>query len=105
LSTLVEVHTETELETACGAEPTAIGVNSRDLATLRVDAAAALRLIGRVPPGLPAVAESGIASRDDVARAAEAGADAVLVGTMLSRAADPAGLVRTLVGVKRGVRR
>jgi indole-3-glycerol phosphate synthase len=85
-------------------EPTAIGVNSRDLATLRVDTAAALRLIPRVPPGVAAVAESGIAGRDDVVRAADAGADAVLVGTVVSRAADPAGLVRTLVGVKRRVR-
>lgn len=101
LGTLVEVHTAVELEVALSAEPTAIGVNSRDLATFRVDPVAALRLIERVPGAVPAVAESGIAGHADVARAGAAGADAVLVGTVLSRAADPAALVRTLVGVRR----
>jgi indole-3-glycerol phosphate synthase len=101
LGTLVEVHTDAELEQAVGAEPTVIGVNSRDLATFEIDATAALRLLGQVPAGVPAVAESGIGSRADVERAAAAGADAVLVGTLLSRAADPAALVRTLVGVPR----
>lgn len=101
LGTLVEVHTEAELETALAAGPATIGVNSRDLATFKVDPVGALRLIADVPPNIPAIAESGIASRDDVARAAAAGADAVLVGTFLSRAADPEALVRTLVGVTR----
>ena len=104
LGTLVEVHTEAELETALGAEPTTIGVNSRDLATFKVDPVAALRLMAHVPPGTPAVAESGITGRDDVRRAAGAGADAVLVGTVLSQAADPAELVRTMVGVERRAR-
>ena len=101
LGTLVEVHTETELETALGATPTAIGVNSRDLATFTVDQVGALRLIAHVPAGVPAVAESGISRRDDVVRAAAAGADAILVGTAVARATDPAGAVRTLVGVAR----
>ena len=101
LGTLVEVHTEGELEAALAAEPAAIGVNSRDLATFKVDAVGALRLIAHVPKEIPAIAESGIAGRDDVARASAAGADAVLVGTFLSQAADPQALVRTLVGVAR----
>jgi indole-3-glycerol phosphate synthase len=104
LGTLVEVHTDAELEIALGADPSAIGVNSRDLATFTVDPVAALRLIAHVPPGIPAVAESGITQRDDVIRAAGGGADAVLVGTALSRAADPAGAVRLLSGVARQVR-
>jgi indole-3-glycerol phosphate synthase len=101
LGTLVEVHTEAELGTALAAEPTTIGVNSRDLATFKVDPVAALRLIAHVPRETPAIAESGILNRDDVLRAAGAGADAVLVGTVLSQAADPSVLVRTLVGVER----
>jgi indole-3-glycerol phosphate synthase len=101
LGTLIEIHTDAELEVALGAEPTTIGVNSRDLATFTIDAVAALRLVAHVPHDVPVVAESGIAGRDDVLRAAAAGADAVLVGTVLSQAADPAGLVRTLVGVTR----
>lgn len=101
LATLVEVHTDAELEIALTVQPSAIGVNSRDLATFTLDAAAALRLVARVPAGIPAVAESGIATREDVLRAAGAGADAVLVGTALSRAADPEQAVRALTGVPR----
>jgi len=101
LGTLVEVHTEAELEAAVAVAPTAMGVNSRDLATFTVDPVAALRLVAHVPAGIPAVAESGISRRDDVVRAAAAGADAVLVGTAVARAADPAGAVRSLVGVAR----
>ena len=101
LGTLVEVHTDVELGIALAAAPTTIGVNSRDLATFKVDPVAALRLVAHVPPETPAIAESGIHSRDDVVRAAAAGADAVLVGTVLSQAADPSALVGTLVGVER----
>jgi indole-3-glycerol phosphate synthase len=103
LGTLIEVHTAAEVEDALAAEPTAVGINSRDLATFTVDPVAALRLVAHVPAGTPAVAESGIVSRDDVVRAASAGADAVLVGTAVARAANPGGAVRALVGVaKRG---
>jgi indole-3-glycerol phosphate synthase len=54
-----------------------------------------------VPPDRIAVAESGMATADDVARAADAGADAVLIGSALSRADDPAGLLAALAGVPR----
>jgi len=105
LGVLVEAHTERELEQALGAEPTALGVNSRDLATFTVDLARAERLLARVPPGVPAVAESGIETRADVARLARAGADLLLVGTSVSRTDDPAAAVGALVGVPRKGRR
>jgi len=101
LGTLIEVHTEDELAHALAAEPTAVGVNSRDLATFAVDLAAAERLVGKVPPDVPAVAESGLAARRDVERMAAAGADLVLVGTSVARTDDPAAAVRALVGVPR----
>lgn len=101
LGTLIEIHTDVELRIALEAEPTTIGVNSRDLATFQIDPVAALRLVAHVPRDVPVVAESGIAGREDILRAAAAGADAVLVGTVLSRAADPAALVSTMVGVTR----
>src|SRR5881628_224294 len=94
LGTLIEVHTEDELDRALAAEPTAVGVNSRDLATFAVHLEAAERLVGKVPPDIPAVAESGIAARPDVERMAAAGADLVLVGTSVARTADPAAAVR-----------
>jgi len=104
LGVLIEVHAEWELEAALGAEPTAVGVNSRDLGTFTVDLGAAERLVARVPVGMPVVAESGIETRADVARLSAAGADLVLVGTSVARTADPAASVRALCGVPRHAR-
>jgi indole-3-glycerol phosphate synthase len=101
LGILVETHSEPELEIALGVAPTAVGVNSRDLATFAVDLERAERLLTKVPPGVAAVAESGIETRADVRRLAAAGADLVLVGTSLSRASDPEEAVRGLTGVAR----
>ena len=105
LGVVVEVHTEAELGAALAAEPTVVGVNSRDLATFAVDLAQAERLVGRVPADVPVVAESGITNRADVERMAAAGADLVLVGTSVARTAAPAAAVRALVGVARHGRR
>jgi indole-3-glycerol phosphate synthase len=101
LGVLVEVHAEAELEQALAVAPTAVGVNSRDLATFTVDLAVAERLVARVPGGVPAVAESGIETRADVERMAAAGADLVLVGTSVARMEDPEAAVRALTGVRR----
>jgi indole-3-glycerol phosphate synthase len=101
LGVLVEVHSESELDAALAAEPTAVGVNSRDLATFAVDLDVAERLVARVPPAVPAIAESGIATRADVERLAAAGADLVLVGASVARTDDPAAAVRALCGVPR----
>src|SRR5438552_997220 len=89
LGVLVEIHSEAELEQALTADPTAVGVNSRDLATFAVDLRLADRLLAQVPTSLPAIAESGIETRADVERLARAGADLVLVGTAVARTADP----------------
>jgi indole-3-glycerol phosphate synthase len=101
LGTLVEVHTQSELDSALAVAPAAVGVNSRDLGTFAIDTAAALRLLARVPAGIIAVAESGIARREDVIEAGNAGADVVLVGTAVAGAADPGQAVRALAGVPR----
>jgi indole-3-glycerol phosphate synthase len=101
LEPFVEVRSEAELDRALEAGAEIIGVNSRDLETLQVDDSVPARLIPRIPPHLIAVWESGIRTVDDVRRAAESGADAVLVGSALSQAADPAGLVAELAGVYR----
>ena len=104
LEVLVEVRSEGELEDALAIEDAVIGVNSRDLETLIIDPGVTTRLIAMIPPGRLAVAESGIGSRHDVERVAAAGADAVLVGSSLSAAADPAGAVAALTGVSRSPR-
>jgi indole-3-glycerol phosphate synthase len=74
-------------------------VNNRNLETLVIDPATSERIIPLVPGELPAIAESGVAARDDVERFARCGADAVLVGSVLSASADPASAVTALTGV------
>ena len=101
LEALVEVHTAAELDGALEAGASIVGVNSRDLDTFRIDLAAAWALLAQVPADRIAVAESGMHGTEDVARAADAGADAVLIGTALSAAADPAALLRQLSMVPR----
>jgi indole-3-glycerol phosphate synthase len=101
LGVLVEVHSPLELGPALAAEPTAVGVNSRDLDSFTVDLGLLETLLPRVPRDVPAVAESGIATPAEVRRVAAAGADVVLVGTSVARATDPAAAVRALTGVPR----
>ena len=101
LDALVEVHTEAELTRALEAGADIVGVNSRDLDTFRIDVVSAWKLLATVPGEMVAVAESGMHARADVERAAAAGADAALIGTALSAAADPARLLRELAEVPR----
>ena len=101
LEAVVEAHCEQELELALAADAALIGVNNRDLETLAIDRSTADRLIPLIPRDRVAIAESGIGSAADVQRAALAGADAVLVGSFVSAAADPLGAVRALTGVPR----
>jgi indole-3-glycerol phosphate synthase len=101
LGSLVETHTEEDLERAIASGARVIGVNARDLETLAVDAAAARRSLRRIPPGVIAVLESGIADRADARAAADAGASAILVGEALMRAPDPGAKVRELLGSDR----
>ena len=74
-------------------------MNARDLETLEVDADRALPAARR-DPGTTAsrVLESGIATREHVVRAVEAGASAILVGEALMRADDPRAALRGLLG-------
>ena len=101
LETLIEVRSEAELARANAANADVIGVNNRDLETLEIDAAVSERLLPLVPAAQPAVYESGITGRSGVEHAARCGADAVLVGSSLSAAADGAAAVAALAGVVR----
>ncbi len=105
LEPLVEVRSEGELARALATEAPVLGVNQRDLETLVVDPAVAERLLPLVPRARVAVSESGVRDRAGVERAAASGADAVLVGSALSAAADPSAAVRALTGVPRGAPR
>jgi indole-3-glycerol phosphate synthase len=97
LDVLCEVHDEEELGRALDAGCELIGVNSRDLRTFSVDLTTAFRLADTIPPGVVAVAESGIESGADIARLRAAGYDAFLIGEKLMRAASPGEALKTLL--------
>lgn len=101
LATLVETHNAEELRIALNAGARIIGVNSRDLDNFSIDCASAWRLLGTLPAEVIAVAESGMATANDVEAAARAGADAVLIGSALASAGDPEGTARETAGVPR----
>lgn len=102
LECLVEVVDEAELDLALAAGATLIGVNSRDLRTLELDVERAHEVIAfSAAAGATTVAASGVKTRDDVRAAASAGADAVLVGETLMRAAFPEDVLADLKGVAR----
>jgi indole-3-glycerol phosphate synthase len=98
---LVEVRNERELELALSFGASLIGVNNRNLETLEIDPEISLRLMQLIPRSVVAIAESGVRSARDVERMASAGADAVLVGTELSRSSRPEKAVRSLTGIVR----
>jgi indole-3-glycerol phosphate synthase len=97
LDTLVEAHDEEELARATRLEASVIGVNARDLGTFRIDRRAQLELVARAPRDRVVVAESAIHTRAQAAAAELAGADAVLVGTSLMRAAEPEAKLQELI--------
>jgi indole-3-glycerol phosphate synthase len=104
LDVLVEVHRAEELDRVLstlgesGAD--AIGVNNRNLKTFEVRLETSLELVERIPSSVVRVAESGIASSQDLARLRAAGFDAFLIGESLMRQADPgAALASLLAGV------
>jgi indole-3-glycerol phosphate synthase len=97
LDVLTEIHDADELATAVRVGAGIVGVNARDLRTFELDRDGFARLRPELPDGVLAVSESGVRDADDVRRAASDGADAVLVGETLVRAADPRAAVAELV--------
>jgi len=100
LDILLEVHHERELDLVLERLPEAriIGINNRDLATFVTTLDVTLRLAKRVPGNKLIVSESGIFTRDDVRRVAEAGVRAILVGESLMTAKDVGAKIKELIG-------
>ena len=97
LDTLVEAHDAAELARATALGAPVIGLNARDLTTFDIDRSTQLELVVSAPSDRVIVAESGIGNRAHGAAAELAGADAVLVGSALMRAADPAAKLAELL--------
>ena len=104
LETLVEVHYDKDIArvTDLGLRPDVLGVNNRDIQSGETDdgdVSLTERLVPMLPPGSVLLSESAISGPDDARRARDAGADAVLVGTSILQAPDPAEAILALVGV------
>lgn len=96
MDVLVEVHDEAELKRALALGATLVGINNRDLKTLKTDLAVTERLAALVPDHVTLVSESGVAVRADVERLGRH-ADAFLVGSSLMAAPDVGEAARALV--------
>lgn len=95
MEALVEAHDEAEVRRAVALGAHIVGINNRDLKSLRVDLATTEQLAHLVPADRILISESGIASRADVERLS-LHVDAFLVGSSLMKASDPAAAARAL---------
>ena len=97
MQVLVETHTLEEVERALLLDPEIIGVNARDLTTLKINQNAFNELAKAIPAGTVKVAESGIASLADVISYRNSGAEAILVGEALVKDGDPAQMIQNFI--------
>jgi indole-3-glycerol phosphate synthase len=102
LHPIVEVADEAELAAALDCEAKIIGVNTRDLDTLAMDAERAARVLAAIPATVVRIHLSGVRTEDDIRAIARGPADAVLVGEALMREADPEPLLRAFVAAAMG---
>ncbi|HEX3991413.1 MAG TPA: indole-3-glycerol phosphate synthase TrpC [Acetobacteraceae bacterium] len=98
MDVLAEIHDKRELDRALGLETSLIGINNRDLRTLKTDLAITEELSPLVPPDRFLVAESGIRDTDDLRRLSAVGPNCYLVGESLMRQDDVTAAVRALLG-------
>ena len=98
MAVLVEVHDARELERALALRTPLIGINNRDLRTFEVSLDTTLALRREVPEDRLLVAESGIATREDVRRLRDAGVQAFLVGEAFMREDEPGLALARLFG-------
>lgn len=97
MDVLIEVHNGEELERAHKLKSPLIGINNRDLKTLKVDIATTLKLAPTVEAGRRVIGESGLYSRDDLDLLAESGVKAFLIGESLMRQANVAAATKALL--------
>ena len=98
MDTLVEVHDEAELDRALALHSSLIGVNNRNLKTFETNLATTVKLATRLPQERFLVSESGLYTRADLDRVADAGAQAFLVGESLMRKKDIEAATKKLLG-------
>ncbi len=98
LSVLFEVHDMKELEMALNVNADIIGINNRNLKTMKIDLNNTFEIKKEIPSEKIIVSESGIKTRDDILRLESAGIDAVLIGTSFMEAEDVGKKIEELFG-------
>ncbi len=89
ISTLVEVHSEEDLDKALSSGAEVIGINNRNLFTLKVETSQSLKIFPLIPTEIPVIAESGYNSVEELIEIKKRGFKGVLVGTYLVKCKDP----------------
>jgi indole-3-glycerol phosphate synthase len=97
MDVLLEIHAESELETARAVGARLIGINNRNLKSFETDTRTAMRLADRLGPDRIPVAASGIQGKADIAANLKAGINCFLIGESLVRSSDPAGVLRDMI--------
>jgi len=97
LSALVEIHNEPELEKALSVGAGIIGINNRNLATLKTDLAVSRRILPLIPKEKITVVESGLKTKTEIQELSRLGASAFLVGESLLRQSDPSAALASLL--------
>lgn len=100
MDALVEVHTEADLKKAVDAGAYLLGINNRNLRTLKVSKDSAERLLRHVPKNVTVVIESGISQYDEILRYKSLGINAFLIGTALMKSDDIVKKLRELRGIQ-----
>ncbi len=98
LECLVEIHGDEEWSKVKGLPLGMVGINNRNLASLKVDVEVSFNLVKKIPSDVTVVSESGICSREDIRRLEEVGVNAFLIGEALLRSKDAGRKLRELVG-------
>lgn len=98
MDVLVEVHDRAELDRALNLNASLIGINNRNLRTFETRLETTLELLPHVPPDVTLVTESGIHTREDIARMRAANVHCFLVGTAFMREDDPGAALSRLFG-------
>ena len=96
LDALVEVHSGSELTKAVKAGASIIGINNRNLKTLKIDVRTTEAVMRFAPKGKTYVSESGISTKEDVLRVKKCGVHAILVGSSIVAAPDRKAKIREL---------
>ena len=99
LESIVEIHSEEELEIALDAGAKIIGINNRDLRTLEVNLDVTKKLASKIPEDVLLISESGVSSSQDIEELVQYGIHAVLVGTSIMKSTNKALTVQQLAGV------